>query len=67
MTRAYRLGNPLLTANLSYCGIVFSSVLGVIVWQDKLSWLGWMGMLIILISGVLATWLHAQSVATQKS
>jgi len=63
MTRAYRLGNPLLTANLSYSGIVFSSGLGVIVWQDQLSWLSWTGMLIILLSGVLATF---QSVAVQK-
>lgn len=67
MTRAYRLGNPLLTANLSYSGIVFSSVLGVIVWQDKLSWLSWVGMLIILISGVLATYLHAQTMQPAKN
>ena len=64
MTRAYRLGNPLLTANLSYSGIVFSSLLGVIVWQDKLSWLSWMGISVILISGLLATFLHTQ--LTQK-
>jgi len=67
MTRAYRLGNPLLTANLSYSGIVFSSVLGVIVWQDKLSLLSWMGISTIVISGILATYLHTQSaLAAQK-
>ena len=64
MTRAYRLGNPLLTANLSYAGIVFSSVLGVLVWQDQLSWLSWGGISIILISGILATYLHTQTTAT---
>ena len=61
MTRAYRLGNPLLTANLSYSGIVFSSLLGVIVWQDKLSWSSWVGISVILMSGIMATFLHTQS------
>jgi len=61
MTRAYRLGNPLLTANLSYSGIVFSSVLGVIVWHDKISPLSWGGIAIIMISGILATYLHTKS------
>jgi len=62
MTRAYRLGNPLLTANLSYSGIVFSSMLGVIVWQDKLGIFSWLGITVILISGILATYLHAKAV-----
>jgi len=61
MTRAYRLGNPLLTANLSYSGIVFSSVLGALVWQDTISWLSWVGIAIIMISGILATYLHTTS------
>lgn len=61
MTRAYRLGHPLLTANLSYCGIVFSSVLGIIVWHDALSWISWLGITVILISGILATYMHAQA------
>ena len=61
MTRAYRLGNPLLTANLSYCGIIFSSAAGVIVWHDKLSALSWVGIAIILLSGILATYIHTKS------
>jgi len=55
MTRAYRLGNPLLTANLQYTGIVFSSVLGILIWQDQLGWRGWLGTSVILIGGLLAT------------
>jgi len=55
MTRAYRLGNTLLTANLQYVGIVFSSILDVLIWNDSLSWLSWLGIAIILASGVIAS------------
>lgn len=61
MTRAYRLGNPLLTANLSYCGIVFSSILGILVWHDNVRALSWAGIVIILCSGILATYFHTKS------
>ncbi|MQR01414.1 DMT family transporter [Glaciimonas soli] len=55
MTRAYRLGNALLTANLQYTGIVFSSIWGIVIWQDKLDALGWIGIAVILVGGLLAT------------
>lgn len=59
MTRAYRLGNPLLTANLSYSGIVLSSLFGMLIWHDQLGWISWLGIAIILTSGILATCLQA--------
>ncbi|RJX33498.1 MAG: DMT family transporter [Oxalobacter sp.] len=55
MTRAYHLGKTLVTANLQYTGIVFSSVWGILFWDDKLGWMGWFGMCIIIASGVTAT------------
>ena len=61
MTRAYRLGHPLLTANLSYCGIIFSSIFGAVIWHDKLSALSWLGIAVIIISGILATYLHVKT------
>ena len=61
MTRAYRLGNPLLVANLSYSGIIFSSLSGVLVWHDQLSPLSWIGIGVIVVSGVLATYLNTQT------
>jgi S-adenosylmethionine uptake transporter len=56
MTRAYRLGNTLVTANLQYVGIIFSSVWDVMIWHDALSWLSWLGIVVILSSGLLATY-----------
>ncbi len=61
MTRAYRLGNPLLTANLQYVGIVFSSVWDVLIWQSSLHWLSWLGIAVILCSGLIATFYNART------
>ncbi|MBY0572233.1 MAG: DMT family transporter [Undibacterium sp.] len=55
MTRAYRLGNPLVAANLQYVGIVFSSTLDIWIWHVSLSWISWIGMVVILASGMLAS------------
>lgn len=57
MTRAYALGHALLTASLQYSAIVFSAILGVIVFADQIALAGWVGMAIIIGSGALATWL----------
>lgn len=63
MTRAYRLGKTLVTANLQYTGIVFSSGWGILVWGDVLSLLGWLGIAIILVSGIAATYYNTRNVA----
>jgi len=60
MTRAYRLGAMLVTANLQYTGIVFSSIWGILIWGDRLTLSGWLGMAIILASGMTATYYHAR-------
>jgi S-adenosylmethionine uptake transporter len=60
MTRAYRLGNALVTANLQYTGIVFSSIWGMLIWHDVPNWLSWLGMGIILSSGVIATFYNTR-------
>jgi len=61
MTRAYRLGNTLVTANLQYTGIVFSSIWGILIWGDLLSGIGWSGMALILFSGIAATFYNARN------
>ena len=63
MTRAYRLGNTLITANLQYTGIIFSSIWGVVLWGDYLGWQSWCGMAIILASGSIATYYNSRNPA----
>jgi S-adenosylmethionine uptake transporter len=60
LTRAYRLGNPLVTANLQYVGIVYSSIWDVLIWHDALNWLSWLGILVILGSGILASYYNSK-------
>lgn len=64
MTRAYRLGNPLVTANLQYTGIVFSSIWGMLIWRDVPNWLSWLGLGIILSSGLIATFYNIRQGST---
>jgi S-adenosylmethionine uptake transporter len=61
MTRAYRLGAMLVTANLQYTGIVFSSIWGMLIWGDRLTWSGWLGIAIILASGMAATFYNSRN------
>jgi S-adenosylmethionine uptake transporter len=50
------------TANLQYTGIVFSSIWGILIWGDVLSWIGWLGIAVILFSGLAATYYNTRSV-----
>jgi S-adenosylmethionine uptake transporter len=67
MTRAYRLGNTLVVANLQYTGIVFSSAWGVLVFGDVFDWHSWLGIGIILASGVAATFYNTKSTERGKA
>ncbi|TWG89229.1 S-adenosylmethionine uptake transporter [Cupriavidus gilardii J11] len=66
MTRAYKRGNTLLTANLQYAGIVFSSVWGMLIWNDALNWLSWLGMGLIIASGIATTLTRARENTNQQ-
>ncbi|MES2325097.1 MAG: DMT family transporter [Pseudomonadota bacterium] len=61
MTRAYLLGNVLVVANLQYTGIIFSSLWGVYLWNDKMDWHVWLGMAVILVSGIAVTFYNTRS------
>jgi S-adenosylmethionine uptake transporter len=68
MTRAYRVGKVLVVSNLQYTGIVFSSLWGILIWDDRFDWLAWLGMGIILVSGIAATFYNTRStVVTAKT
>ncbi|MBB6581549.1 DMT family transporter [Ralstonia solanacearum] len=60
MTRAYKRGNTLLTANLQYTGIVFASGWGMLLWHDHLNALSWVGMVLIIGSGIVTTVMRAR-------
>ncbi|MDZ4160658.1 MAG: DMT family transporter [Burkholderiales bacterium] len=62
MTRAYSSGATLVVANLQYTGIVFAAFYSIWIFQDHLPLLGWVGMALIVASGVVATLLRARAV-----
>jgi drug/metabolite transporter (DMT)-like permease len=61
MTRAYGKGPALVTAALSYSGIVFSSVLGIALLGDVLPLAAWIGMGLIIAAGIIAVQLQPGS------
>ncbi|CAN5152608.1 DMT family transporter [soil metagenome] len=60
LTRAYAYGHVWLATNLTYTGIVFASLWGFLIWDDRMPPSGWLGIALIIASGVAATWLVAR-------
>jgi drug/metabolite transporter (DMT)-like permease len=60
MTRAYSHGATLVVANLQYSGILFGALYSLLLFGDRIPVLGWVGMGLILASGVAATVLRAR-------
>jgi S-adenosylmethionine uptake transporter len=61
MTRAYSQGATLVAANLQYSGIVFGALYSLLLFGDQIPLLGWLGMLVIMASGLLATVLRTKA------
>ena len=61
MTRAYSHGATLVVANLQYAGIVFGALYSVLLFDDLIAPLGWLGMALICASGIAATVLRARA------
>lgn len=55
MTRAYQEGRKLVVANLAYLTVVFSSVIGVVMWGDVLPPESYVAMGLIVASGMIAS------------
>lgn len=73
MTRAYANAKTargtLLVANLQYSGIVFAGLYSLFLFNDDLGWEGWLGMALIVASGMAATIFRARGavvVSTSK-
>lgn len=62
MTRAYSHGSTLVVANLQYSGIVFAAIYSLLLFGDKIPLIGWLGIVVIVASGVAATVLRSRSV-----
>jgi len=62
MTRAYASGATLVVANLQYSGIVFAGIYSLTIFGDQLPLIGWLGMGLIIASGITATALRARAV-----
>ncbi|MDD5298527.1 MAG: DMT family transporter [Rhodocyclaceae bacterium] len=60
MTRAYSRGKTLATASLAYSTVVFSSLFGMLLWQDVLPWTSWLAIALIVASGALASMLPSR-------
>src|SRR5687767_7199989 len=59
MTRAYSTGKMLVNASLQYLGIAFSFGYGVLLFNDPITWMALLGMLLIVCSGLAATLLRS--------
>ena len=51
---------PVQAANLQYSGIVFASVYSVLLFGDKIPFIGWLGIAVIVASGIAATVLRSR-------
>jgi S-adenosylmethionine uptake transporter len=61
LTRAYSRGSTLVVANLQYSGIVFAALYGIVLFDEQLPLISWIGMWLIIASGVLSTVLRARA------
>ena len=52
LTRAYSTGKTLVASSLSYSAVVFATIFGILLWDETLSLGSWLGMALIISSGV---------------
>ncbi|MFN4004742.1 MAG: DMT family transporter [Hylemonella sp.] len=62
MTRAYAHGHTLVVASLQYSGIVFAALYSLLLFGDELPWSAWLGIALIVASGVAATFLRERAI-----
>ena len=58
---------PLANAGLQYSGILFSVFYGALLFGDRLSWMAFAGMLLIVASGLASTWLGRAPAAAKAA
>ncbi|MBS0449626.1 MAG: DMT family transporter [Proteobacteria bacterium] len=65
MTRAFSIGHKLVNASLQYLGIVFSFAYGIVLFDDRLTWPGVAGIVLIIGAGLSATMLRGSGPAKE--
>ena len=65
MTHAYRIGKTLAVGSMAYSTILFASLFGMWLWNERLSTSSWLGMALIVASGVLSLRLSPKHQETQ--
>ncbi len=61
LTRAYRTGHTLVVASLAYTTVIFASLFGVLLWHEWLAPSAWLGIGLIILSGVISVLWTARS------
>jgi drug/metabolite transporter (DMT)-like permease len=54
LTHAYQRGHTLLISLVGYSQIIFTSLLGIAIWNDRPSVAAWTGMALVIAGGVVA-------------
>ena len=54
MTRAYHSGSTLVVGAFAYSTVIFASLAGIFIFNEILPPIAWVGMAIIIVSGLLA-------------
>jgi drug/metabolite transporter (DMT)-like permease len=54
LTRAYHRGRTLTVGTLAYATVGFAAIYGVVLFGERLPWLAWLGMALVVAAGVLA-------------
>lgn len=67
MTRSYRYGKTLVSANLAYSTVIFSSLFGVMLWSEHLPLSAWLAIGLIIASGVLISFGSGRSTTVPAS
>jgi len=60
LTRAYSTGKTLVASSLSYSAVVFATLFGILLWDETLALSSWIGMALIIASGIASLKLAPQ-------
>lgn len=65
LTRAFSLGRAIVASSLGYSTVIFSSLYGALLWQEKIPPLSWLGMALIIVTSLViarpATWARPET------